>query len=332
MKAFFAQGKSRTVKAKALARGTLILTLLGSLAVGCGAAQPTKELVDARRAYDKARQSRAPELVPDQLLTAQQALEQAEVAHEDDSGSIQEKTLAYIAQRKAAMALAGANMAEARQNIAQADEQYKALQETLRRSAESDAARNQAELERVREQLASKTDKLGEQAQALQRKETELIARQKELEQEKAARIDAEKKAAAALASLEEIAKVKEESRGLVITLDGSVLFTTGQSQLLPIAQQKLEQVAQALQEQDDSKKIVVEGHTDSVGSEENNRRLSQQRAESVRTFLVSQGVPSHRISAVGKGESEPIGDNRTPEGRANNRRVEIVVSGGNSS
>lgn len=136
-----------------------------------------------------------------------------------------------------------------------------------------------------------------------------------------------EKKYQAAIRSLEEIAKVKEESRGMVITLSGAVLFTSGKSDLLPIARDKLDKVAEVLQEQDPNKKFVVEGHTDSVGSEENNRRLSQDRADAVRSYLVSRGVPASQISAVGKGESSPVADNKTPDGRANNRRVEIVVN-----
>ena len=127
--------------------------------------------------------------------------------------------------------------------------------------------------------------------------------------------------------SLEEIAKVKEEQRGLVITLDGAVLFASGKTTLLPIAQDKLSKVAAVLQQQSDDKRIVVEGHTDSVGSDDANLKLSQARAESVRAYLVSQGVKSDRITAVGKGESTPIADNKSPEGRANNRRVEIVVN-----
>jgi outer membrane protein OmpA-like peptidoglycan-associated protein len=128
------------------------------------------------------------------------------------------------------------------------------------------------------------------------------------------------------MASLAEIAKIKEEQRGMVITLDGSVLFASGKWELLPIARNKLDKVAEVLQEQDDSKKIVVEGHTDSVGSDSKNLDLSQKRADSVRTYLVSQGVKSDRIRAVGKGESVPVADNKSPEGRANNRRVEIIV------
>ena len=305
---------------------TFMSGTLGLVIVACGSAQPTPELVDARRAYDQARSSPAAQLVPDQLLNAKQALDRAEAAHQEDSGSEMEKSMAYIAQRKAALAVSLAGYAQAQRDKQIADQKYKDTQDALRKTAQSEAERNQAQLERVRRELAAQSSQVSEQAQALKKQEAELAARQKELETEKAARAEAEKKAAAALASLQEIARIKEEQRGMVITLDGSVLFATGKTQLLPIAEQKLAKVAEVLQNQDDSKMITVEGHTDSVGSDANNQTLSQGRADSVRAFLVSKGVPAQRIRAVGRGESVPIADNKTVEGRANNRRVEIIV------
>jgi outer membrane protein OmpA-like peptidoglycan-associated protein len=302
-------------------------------AAGCGASSPTAELVDARRTYDEARTGKAGQLVPDQVLSAKQALDKAEAAHEDDAGSFQEKSLAYVAQRKAQLAISLGGQAEAQRQMESADERYKETQDRLRKEAESKAAasrealrENQQRLEAVRKSLAEQNDKVGAQAQALKQQEAELEARQKALEGERLARLEAEKKLAAAMKSLEEIAKVKEESRGLVITLEGSVLFASGKTNLLPIAEDKLSRVGAVLQQQDPSKKIVVEGHTDSVGSDTDNQRLSQARAEAVRSFLVTKGVEAERISAVGKGESQPIADNKSPEGRANNRRVEIVV------
>ena len=143
---------------------------------------------------------------------------------------------------------------------------------------------------------------------------------------EREARIAAERSAAAALESLDQIARVSEESRGLVITISGSVLFATNQHSLLPIAKDKLRDVAQALLEQGDTR-IVVEGHTDSRGSAQKNEELSLMRAEEVRGFLISQGIPTNNIRASGLGEQRPIASNETPEGRANNRRVEIVVN-----
>jgi outer membrane protein OmpA-like peptidoglycan-associated protein len=127
------------------------------------------------------------------------------------------------------------------------------------------------------------------------------------------------------MASLQEIAKVKEEARGMVITLSGAVLFATGKYELLPIARSKLDEVAKAVGDQG-YKSILVEGHTDSVGKASDNDTLSLKRAESVRTYLISRGIPSDKIRASGLGSSRSVADNSTPDGRANNRRVEIVV------
>jgi outer membrane protein OmpA-like peptidoglycan-associated protein len=183
----------------------------------------------------------------------------------------------------------------------------------LRRAAENQADRTQRSLDETRNNLVSAQRNVAAQSAAL--------------EQERKARQEAEKNAAAAVASLREVAQVKEESRGTVITLDGAVLFVTGKSELMPLAQQKLDQVAKALGDLDDKQTVVVEGHTDSKGPDDANMVLSQARAESVRAYLVSRGVKPERISAIGRGEAQPVATNDTPEGRANNRRVEIVIS-----
>lgn len=299
---------------------------VATLLVGCGASTPSKELQDARAAYKDASQGKAAELVPDKLLSAKQALDKAEAAHSEDAGSTEEKSQAYVAQRMAELAVALAGQAQAQRDVTDAERQFDEAQERMRKDAMDEASRNAMALEKVRKQLADENNKVGEQAKRLEAQKAELEARQKELENEKAARALAEKKLADAMKSLEEIAKVKEESRGLVITLDGAVLFASGKTALLPIAQDKLSKVASVLQQQSDDKRIVVEGHTDSVGSDDANLKLSQARAESVRAYLVSQGVKSERITALGKGETTPVADNKTPEGRANNRRVEIVI------
>jgi outer membrane protein OmpA-like peptidoglycan-associated protein len=111
----------------------------------------------------------------------------------------------------------------------------------------------------------------------------------------------------------------------MVITLSGSVLFASNKDALLPAAQERLGQVADALKTQDDHK-IVVEGHTDSQGSAPSNQGLSERRAQSVVSFLVSRGVPADQIRAEGLGQTRPVADNTTTDGRANNRRVEIIV------
>jgi outer membrane protein OmpA-like peptidoglycan-associated protein len=317
-----------------------ILGIAAALLVGCGASTPTKELQDARAAYQEAARGKAAELVPDKLLSAKQSLDKAESAHNEDSGSVQEKSLSYVAQRMAELAVALAGQAQAQKDVADAEKKFDETQESMRKQAQDDAARtamalkaNQDKLDKVRKDLADENNKVGEQAKKLaaqeadlNAKKAELEARQKELEAEKAARLLAEKKLAEALKSLEDIAKVARSQRGLVITLSGEVLFITGKSALLPLAKDKLTTVAKYLQQEPEDKKIVVEGYTDSVGKDDANMKLSQARADAVREFLVLQGVKPDRISAVGKGKDSPIADNKTADGRANNRRVEIVI------
>lgn len=272
----------------------LLVGLCAALAgAACGSAPPSQELVSARAAYNEASESQAKELVPDQLLSARQALEAAESEYEDDENSLRARTLAYIAHRKALIAMASAGIMASKKMYEEADREYRELLEAMAKSS--------------RERLG--------------KTQTELV-------KERQARQDVEKKLAAAMKSLEEIAKVKEDSRGTVITLSGAVLFKTNAASLLPIAEQQLRKVAEALNAYDEDRKIVVAGHTDSRGSSTANRRLSLDRAESVRSFLVNSGVSPDRISASGRGEDEPIADNRSAEGRANNRRVEIIIEG----
>ena len=118
---------------------------------------------------------------------------------------------------------------------------------------------------------------------------------------------------------------VKEESRGTVITIPSSDLFDPGQTMVPSSAEDKLTQVADALKDQGD-RKIMVGGYTDSRGSDDTSRVLTQQRADAVRSYLVTLGVPGDRIEARGFGSARPVASNDSAEGRADNRRVEIVV------
>ena len=112
----------------------------------------------------------------------------------------------------------------------------------------------------------------------------------------------------------------------MVITLSGAVLFASGKSDLLPAAMNALDNVVTALKANPD-RNITVEGHTDSQGQRAYNMDLSQKRADSVRTYFATHGIPGEIIKAVGLGPDRPVADNAKPEGRANNRRVEIIVS-----
>jgi outer membrane protein OmpA-like peptidoglycan-associated protein len=264
-----------------------IVSALGAtLLFACGTTPTPVELLDARKAYEKASKGPAAQLAPAQLDTAKQALAKAEAAFEDEGDEPITKDLSYIAVRRSEIAEAEAGREQAERSRQKTDKDYRTI-----------------ELEAAEGHKQTKA----------------------QLEEEKKKRMAAEKQAAAAMASLNEIAKVKEESRGMVITLSGSVLFATGKSTLLPIAQDKIGEVAKALKDQG-FKSILVEGHTDAQGSADKNQVLSLQRAEAVRAYLVHEGLPSDKVRADGVGSARPVADNSTPEGRANNRRVEIVV------
>jgi outer membrane protein OmpA-like peptidoglycan-associated protein len=270
----------------------------------CAATTPTPELISARQAYDQARTDPNAKLVPDSVLSAKQALDKAEAVHNDSPQSDEDRSYSYVAQRRAELSMAlGAN-SKAQQEQAASTAQYGQLQDTLRTSAVAQLGVERGAVNQLGTQLAQSNTSLAE----------------------------ANARAARAMESLAKIAQVKEEARGMVITLSGQVLFVTGKAELLPAAQDQLAVVAKALQDQGEIRPIVVEGHTDSVGSESNNMKLSQDRANAVRSFLVSKGLPSDKLSAVGKGKSSPVASNDTADGRANNRRVEIIVAGGSSN
>lgn len=211
----------------------------------------------------------------------------------------------------------------------QQQEEQQRQTEAQRRQQEEQQARADAQRQQQEEQ--QRRVEAEAQAQALsQQLEQERQARQEaerraseQVEAERQARMAAEQRATLALNALQGV-KVREEARGVVVTLSGSVLFASGKAELLPASRNRLEEVAKALEKADSP--IVIEGHTDSRGTEEYNEELSRERALAVRDFLVSRGVPAERVEARGMGEYRPVANNTSAEGRANNRRVEIIL------
>jgi outer membrane protein OmpA-like peptidoglycan-associated protein len=259
----------------------------------CGTVAPPRQLIDARAAYNEARLGKAAELAPAELHLAKVSLNAAEQAFQADPESAETYTRSYVALRTAELVRVQAETKQYKADLDQA-------QRDLDRMESEEISRTRSELARAKTELAS----------------------------ERQARVAAESREHDALQKLAQAAalSVKEESRGTVIVLPGNVLFTSGEYQLTGEAQQKLALIADTLRPQARTHEIVVEGHTDSKGTTVSNQMLSENRARVVMEFLVQRGVPSSGITSVGIGQSRPIADNTTPEGRANNRRVEIII------
>jgi OOP family OmpA-OmpF porin len=111
------------------------------------------------------------------------------------------------------------------------------------------------------------------------------------------------------------------------VTLNADTFFDFDKSTIKPEGRQVLDQVADTVQSID-LETLIATGHTDSIGAEAYNQKLSERRANAVKAYLVNKGVPADRIYTEGKGEAQPVASNKTREGRAQNRRVEIEIVG----
>lgn len=269
----------------------------------CGASAPTPELMTARNVYSQARSSEASQINPRGVHEAHKALSAAERAHADDPGSNTERHYSYIATRKSELAIAQASEALAQKEQQRAEQDYQASLERLSEQKSQESSQYSQQLTHTQERLQASSE--------------ELRAREQKLAELQAA-------AERAQAQLRKMEAVREEEGRMVISLSG-VLFEAGGNQLSAPAEARLDTVAAALAAYPD-RNIVVEGHTDARGSDTTNQTLSQERADAVRSYLESRGVPAERMRAVGRGESTPIASNDTAEGRANNRRVEVII------
>ena len=125
---------------------------------------------------------------------------------------------------------------------------------------------------------------------------------------------------------LEKIAETKRTDAGLITKLKSDILFETGKADLKPAAQTNLRQMADIMKKYPENV-LTIKGYTDTTGSDAVNTPLSQRRADAVKTYLVTGGLPSPTISTVGMGSSLPVADNKTETGRKQNRRVEVEVT-----
>ena len=245
--------------------------------------------------------------------------------------------------------------AAAREAKARADADAEA-----KRRADAEAARAQAEQARIQaEQAKAEAEKARQEAlaaaqEAARQKEEAEKAKAEAIAQQQALAVEADKaKAAAAqseslrqqaeqekaelrarlLQQLNSILATRDSARGLVANMS-DVLFRSGSFELAPGARERLAKVSGIILAYP-SLHVAVEGHTDSVGGDDYNQNLSERRAEAVRDYFVQQGISAASVDARGFGKTDPIASNDTPEGRQQNRRVELILSGdaiGNST
>ena len=224
-------------------------------------------------------------------------------------------------------------IAQERQAAADRESQAKAQAEHSRLQAEDDARRRaQAETEQRLEaerRARAEAERTAAQAQAEAARE-HALKDQAAAEQSRQAAARAEQEKAELRAKLVQqlnvILETRESVRGLIVNIS-DVLFDTGQYTLKPAAREKLAKVSGIVLAHP-GLRLEVEGHTDSVGSDELNQQLSEKRAATVRDYLVQQGIGINAVSARGFGKTMPVASNDTAAGRQQNRRVVMIVAG----
>ncbi len=287
--------------------GTLLAAAVASILVAACASAPVKPDGAAEARMKLTQLQSDPQLAtraPVALKDAETAVRTAEISQPDHELAA---TRVYIADRKVETARA---LAETKY----AEDQRPALKEQAEKSRldarthEADTAKNQA--------LLARAEGAEERAAADRARGDSEAARLA------AANSDQQ---AAELQRQVDVLQAKATDRGLVLTL-GDVLFTTGKADLKSGATGHLNKLVAFMNKYPD-RTAVIEGHTDSVGSEDYNQGLSERRADSVRSYLSGQGISSTRLAALGKGKSDPVAGNESASGRQENRRVEVIIS-----
>jgi len=288
-------------------RSTLIATAVAAILLAGCAAAPVKP-DGAMEARAKLTQLQSD---PNLASRAAAAIKDADLAVRAAEQPEPNKELAahrvYLADRKVdtAKALAEARFAEDQRVALTADRDKSRLDA---RTREADAAKGQAATARAEG---------AEQRAAADQARTDATAAQ-------LAAANSEQQAAELQRQIDAL-HAKPTDRGLVLTL-GDVLFTTGKADLKSGATGNLNKLATFLDKYPD-RNVAIQGYTDSVGSEDYNQALSERRAESVKSYLTAQGIGATRLTASGKGRSDPVADNDSASGRQQNRRVEVVIS-----
>jgi outer membrane protein OmpA-like peptidoglycan-associated protein len=301
------------------------------------------EVYEAQNAVMIATAAGAEKYAPDTMASARAALTNAEQLDEHKRNS--KETITYA--RQAVQSSEDARIMTIRKIKAEDDEAQRAARVQAEQNAEessqrAEKSRQEAEQARLAQQqaaLAQQEATRRAEAEAAQRAQAEAAtaAAQAQAEKARQAQQDAEQRTQQLALQeqqarerlkqqLSAVLETRETARGLIMEMP-DVLFDFNKYTLKPAAREKLAKVSGILLAHPDLK-VQVEGHTDSIGSEEYNQKLSEERAGSVKDYLVTQNVQDNNVTAEGFGKSNPIADNSTAAGRAKNRRVELVVSG----
>jgi len=279
-----------------------------------------------------------------QLLTAESAYRQKqnkaaiEAAAKEATETAEEARLMAVKQKAEDEAQAAAAAREAK---ARADADAEAKRRADAETARAEAEQAKAEALKMKQEAEAAAQEAARQKALAEKATAEAVAQQQLL----AAETDKAKQAAAQSESLRQQAEnekqelrarllqqlnsilaTRDSARGLVANMS-DVLFRSGSFELLAGARERLAKVSGIVLAYP-SLHVAVEGHTDSVGSDDYNQQLSEHRAEAVRDYFVQQGIKSTNVEAHGYGKNEPIATNDTPEGRQQNRRVELILSG----
>ena len=280
---------------------------------------------DARAITVKRREEER--LAQERQAAAEREARAKAMAEQAEKARLEAQLVAERAAREKAEAEAARLAAQAQQQAAQAEAEKSriAAEQAARERAEAEVAKSAAQVQQQAAQADAEKSRIAAAQAAAATAQAEADAEKarkavKDAEAEKAAL------RAQLLNQLNSILQTQDTARGLIVNMS-DVLFDTGSYTLKPGAREKLAKISGVLLSHP-GLSMQIEGHTDSVGTDEFNQQLSERRSGMVRDFLVDQGVAASTITARGFGKTQPVATNDTPEGRQRNRRVDLVVNG----
>ena len=287
-------------------------------------AQKAKAQADAQ-AQQAQQAEQARQQAEQEAAQAQAAAQQAAQAAQDAEQRIQQQSSSgqQVQADQQAAAQPAQQQAQQAQQQAAAAQQRAQDQERLAQQAEQQLQQQRSAADQAQQQLQQEQAARQQAEQQAQATQQQLQQSQQQLQQ---AQADKEQTRQRLLGQLNQVLQTKDSARGLIVNMP-DVLFALNSANLTADARERLAKVAGILIAYPDIK-VEVDGYTDNTGPRNFNQQLSQQRADTVRQYLVSQGVPAGSVDSKGFGPNDPVASNDTPDGRKQNRRVNMVVSG----